>query len=305
MTVKPFYIRSGVLTDNQINGVLDKAVACGAMAYECKERASLHGYSDVYSSNYLYFGVDDDNHTYITNNMNIYGVGAVELTIDQVDEHLGITTPKSNTTKEYVRERVITTLRKFSCENYVGDTLAEYGLDSLDEVELCFELEEEFGTEVTDATATAFTTVTQVVDYILNHVDFNLKFNLKQKEAQVEPEQEDTIFNKEYDVVIEQTGASTPSQYRRSITVPETGNRGVHHTVDIEVFDVDHAYGLGPTGHNILKALCREGKKEGNVEDYDYNKIMFNSLLIWKNNGKITPKRFWELAVELGVAKEI
>jgi hypothetical protein len=88
MTVKPFYIKSEGLTDDRINEVLDKAVDCGARVYESKEGASRYTYPHTLVERYLYFGVDDENDTYVSDEIDMYGVGAVELTVDQVDEHL-------------------------------------------------------------------------------------------------------------------------------------------------------------------------------------------------------------------------
>lgn len=91
MTVKPFYIRhTPDMTDAQVAEIFDKAVACGAQLgngvkgfhsnQQCKCNAYLPG-------EFKYFGVTKSNKTWISDVVGLFGE---EITLDQVDEWLGI-----------------------------------------------------------------------------------------------------------------------------------------------------------------------------------------------------------------------
>jgi acyl carrier protein len=73
----------------------------------------------------------------------------------------------NNLSNQEIQDRVVETI-----ENYCGikpelsHSLEDLGLDSLDELELVMELEDEFEFEIPDEDASNFKTVDQVVIYI-------------------------------------------------------------------------------------------------------------------------------------------
>ena len=82
MKFKPFYIKCEGVSGKQQQEVFDKTIKCGA--YEDES-------ADSYRSTFNYFGVNDDGCTFYHDLSEVFG-NAVEITLDQVDEHLGLTT---------------------------------------------------------------------------------------------------------------------------------------------------------------------------------------------------------------------
>lgn len=84
MKFKPFAIRN--MTTEQVQIMLDKSVEAGANIYD-----SLEGYpSDLYK----FWGVHDSNETYTDDQLILFSRDCVEITFDQLDEHLGLVTAK-------------------------------------------------------------------------------------------------------------------------------------------------------------------------------------------------------------------
>lgn len=105
MNFKPFYINIQDMTDEQVCEILNKSIAAGAVLRE-----------DVSAScGYRYFGVDYDSETIFWDKTTPYSnecTIAIEITLDQVDEHLGLTKPKqTTTTQENIMTNEITDLR--------------------------------------------------------------------------------------------------------------------------------------------------------------------------------------------------
>ena len=98
-------------------------------------------------------------------------------------------------------------------------------------------------------------------------------------------------------------GGSTPSQYRKSVTLPLTHDRDEYVTVDVETMDIISAYGLNWNLANIQKAIHRLGKKDGVDEEYDYNKILFFTLRDMVDKGLITFAEFWDSVRHLGIGE--
>lgn len=105
MNFKPFCINIENMTDEQVREIFDKAVKAGAVINE-----TVGGYNQGYA----YFGVDYDNDTMFYNHVDDYhinGVFAKLITIEELDEHLGITKQSTKTpfdlrnTKIDVRKR--------------------------------------------------------------------------------------------------------------------------------------------------------------------------------------------------------
>lgn len=91
MNFKPFYIKyEDWMTDEQVAEVFDKAVESGASLYEGVADIHSKGFSKREPNRWKYFGVDWENETLFEDDLEDYGNEAVEITLDQVDEHLGI-----------------------------------------------------------------------------------------------------------------------------------------------------------------------------------------------------------------------
>jgi hypothetical protein len=90
--VKPFYIRiTDDITPQMVQDAFDKCVDAGAVADECIVNTNRkHSYQDAYDTHFNYFGVDDDNITVLYDNNDNYGIDAQEITLDQLDEWLGL-----------------------------------------------------------------------------------------------------------------------------------------------------------------------------------------------------------------------
>jgi len=85
MKFKPFYIeRLPEHTDEMVAKAVSRALVELGDAEFC---------ADDIPPGWQYFGVQQDGFAYFTNDALLYGPEAVEITIDQVDEHLGITGP--------------------------------------------------------------------------------------------------------------------------------------------------------------------------------------------------------------------
>ena len=91
--VKPFYIKyEGWMRTADVGSVLDKAISIGAYLNE-----GLVGYHQTESGievpvgQYIYFGVSNALETYFSDNPRNFGSHAIEIKLDQVDEHLGLT----------------------------------------------------------------------------------------------------------------------------------------------------------------------------------------------------------------------
>ena len=87
MKFKPFYIKCEDVSRAQQQKVFDKAVKCGAYVVES---------TDSYSCTFNFFGVNDDTCTFYHDLSESFG-NAVEITLDQVDEHLGLTVIEEDT----------------------------------------------------------------------------------------------------------------------------------------------------------------------------------------------------------------
>jgi hypothetical protein len=90
--VKPFFIRiTDDMTPQMVQDAFDKCVDAGATADECiADTNRKHSYQDSYHENFNYFGVSDYNETYLTDDHCNYGECAQEITLDQLDEWLGL-----------------------------------------------------------------------------------------------------------------------------------------------------------------------------------------------------------------------
>lgn len=86
--IKPFFIvKTDEITDEQVAAVFDKAVVAGAELYD-----SVAGFRKgcgivCNARDWQFFGVDSYGMTCIDN---VVDNKCVEITIDQVDEHLGL-----------------------------------------------------------------------------------------------------------------------------------------------------------------------------------------------------------------------
>lgn len=90
--VKPFFIRiTDDMTPQIVQDAFDKCADAGAVAEECiAETNRKHSYQDSYDTYFNYFGVDDDNITVLYDNNDNYGIDAQEITLDQLDDWLGL-----------------------------------------------------------------------------------------------------------------------------------------------------------------------------------------------------------------------
>lgn len=106
--MKPFYIRkTPEISDADVVEVFNLAVKAGAALYEyaigLQEGNSLC--NRHHPEKWGYFGVNHRGYTYFSDEIVKYGTQAVELTVDQVPEFLGIEHPKPEEgTNKYQRE---------------------------------------------------------------------------------------------------------------------------------------------------------------------------------------------------------
>lgn len=90
--VKPFYIRiTDDMTPQMVQDAFDKCVDAGAVAKESITHTDKkHRYVRDYDMHFNYFGVDDDNITALYDIHENYGDDTQEITLDQLDEWLGL-----------------------------------------------------------------------------------------------------------------------------------------------------------------------------------------------------------------------
>lgn len=91
--VKPFYIRiTEDMTPQMVQDAFDKCVDVGVVANDgCKTALSKNRYRSNFDiNNYGVFGVRFDYGTYIEVNSSYFGNDAKEITLDQLDEWLGL-----------------------------------------------------------------------------------------------------------------------------------------------------------------------------------------------------------------------
>lgn len=90
--VKPFYIRiTDDMTPQMVQDAFDKCVDAGAVAEEgIAGTNKKHEYQEEYGIYFNCFGVDGDNITVLYDNHENYGINAQEITLDQLDEWLGL-----------------------------------------------------------------------------------------------------------------------------------------------------------------------------------------------------------------------
>ena len=94
MNFKPFCIKyEDWMTDEQVDLVLKKAVECGAIERWVVRSLNEDSYNTFDPDFWEYFGVDDLHVTECHDSVESFGEGADLLTLDQVDEHLGLTKP--------------------------------------------------------------------------------------------------------------------------------------------------------------------------------------------------------------------
>ena len=107
MNFKPFYIRyDESMSDQDVADVFDKAVSKGTYLLEGVE--GLQDHTDAYlPSDYILFGVDNEGDTLFGDSNDNYGYGAVELTLDQVDAHLGINIEEVSTLVPHIHAKEI------------------------------------------------------------------------------------------------------------------------------------------------------------------------------------------------------
>lgn len=95
MKFKPFYIEyESWMTDEEVQEVLDKAVSAGANYDNQVESVTGFTMRSFNPKLWVYFGVGEDFVTMCSDLVIGFGEGAVLLTLDQVDSHLGLTKPE-------------------------------------------------------------------------------------------------------------------------------------------------------------------------------------------------------------------
>lgn len=94
-TIKPFYIKqTPEITRQQVQDALDKCASLGVEArdsYTNTDKAME--YEQSFNANYSYFGVmceRNEMYTHLFDHYTFLDCEAIEITIDQLDEHLGI-----------------------------------------------------------------------------------------------------------------------------------------------------------------------------------------------------------------------
>ena len=90
MEFKPFYIKCEGVTKKQQQEVFDKAIQCGAEEWE-----AVGSYPETIT--FYYFGVGDNGNTFYEDACSNFGNNAVEITLEQVNEHLGLITIEEGT----------------------------------------------------------------------------------------------------------------------------------------------------------------------------------------------------------------
>ncbi len=103
MRVKPFYISTDWLTEKEVGIAIDKCVKSGANA--CEGVYAYHGDCDFHGglmtfNVWRFFGVDKSNETVFEDGHESFGIDAQEITLDQLDEWLGISQTETPEEKE-------------------------------------------------------------------------------------------------------------------------------------------------------------------------------------------------------------
>lgn len=90
--VKPFYIKyEGWMTSKDVAEVFDKAISVGVYLKEGVRTYHHPESEDVYlPEHFAYFGVNCDIETYLTDYASYFGDDTIQITLDQVDGHLGL-----------------------------------------------------------------------------------------------------------------------------------------------------------------------------------------------------------------------
>lgn len=90
--VKPFYIKyEEWMTSKDVVEVFDKAISVGVYLKEGVRTYHHPESGDVYlPEHFMYFGVNCDNETYFTDYAPYFGDNVIDITLDQVDAHLGL-----------------------------------------------------------------------------------------------------------------------------------------------------------------------------------------------------------------------
>lgn len=90
--VKPFYIRiTDDMTPQMVQDAFDKCVDAGAVGFEgVQQTERKNNYAHCYSSDFYYFGVNDENCTFLSHKQKLFGESTKEITLDQLDEWLGL-----------------------------------------------------------------------------------------------------------------------------------------------------------------------------------------------------------------------
>lgn len=92
--VKPFYIKyEEWMTSKDVAGVFDKAISVGVYLKEGVWTYHHPESGDVYlPEQFTYFGVNCDIETHFTHYVSYFGDDTIQITLDQVDAHLGLVT---------------------------------------------------------------------------------------------------------------------------------------------------------------------------------------------------------------------
>ena len=101
------------------------------------------------------------------------------------------------------------------------------------------------------------------------------------------------------------TGGSSPSYYRKSIMLPTTADRTVHVQVDLEAFDVSNAWDMNANAFNVFKSTVRGDNKPGVDHEYALDKQLWFTLTEKLRRDLITTEQFWQMAVALGISKDV
>lgn len=91
--VKPFYIKyEEWMSSKDVVEVFDKAISVGVYLKEGVRTYHHPESGDVYlPEHFMYFGVNCDNETYFTDYAPYFGDNVINITLAQVDTHLGLT----------------------------------------------------------------------------------------------------------------------------------------------------------------------------------------------------------------------
>lgn len=101
------------------------------------------------------------------------------------------------------------------------------------------------------------------------------------------------------------TGGSSPSYYRKSIMLPLTEDRTKFALVDLEAFDVSNAWDMNANAFNVFKSTVRGDNKPGVDHEYALDKQLWFTLTEKLRRDLITTEQFWQMAVALGISKDV